>query len=526
VGAVVVGGLIGGTLGLAWRLARWGWGTRRWWAPTVLASVALPLVAPAAPGLLAAGVLAFVGVCTLLAAPWSACSAGAGGWGVSRAEHGTRNTRAEDVSKGKEPPPRRWAIPRLIPYGPRPKWRPARWWVGPWLAVPLLYPERRGYCTCVVGSGGTGKSYVLLDLGIALLTGQPWLGLAVAGVRRILYVDSELDVDTMRLRAWEIARGRGLTRPPRGLFYLSLGESVATPEGRARVGREVRRVRAQLVLFDSLTIGAAGANIANADAWNGIIAGMELWGVPTVCIDHTSKAGEDPVGTFMKIARLRSILRLERRGESKTDGAAIEATVGVEHRKSNFGPLVAPFAIRSRFEHADPDDPAPAAVTFTASDAPWAVDVAGAGTPDGPPEPRGAPVPPARRWSVREAAVLDAWASFGPAGATAGQVAAELRRRDPRTWGPPHGDPKRAHKGVLTIAKRLVEAGALRDTGQTVTHARGSTPAAIYVAAGQDQAADAVAQAEAVLRARRRRPEAPGPSGGAGGPGESGEDDG
>jgi len=74
-------------------------------------------------------------------------------------------------------------------------------------------------------------------------------------------------------------------------------------------------------------------------------------------------------------------------------------------------------------------------------------------------------------------------------------------------------DPKGAHKAVLTVVQRLRAAGALRDTGQTVTNAKGSTPAAVYVAAGADQGADAIAQAEAVLRSLRR------PSGGAGGSG-------
>jgi hypothetical protein len=133
---------------------------------------------------------------------------------VSEAEHEHANTRAEEVGVGQEPPPREWAVPRVVPHGPRRRCRLRRWWLGPWLAVPVLWPERRGYCTCLVGKCGTGRSYVLLDLGVALLTGHPWLGLAVAKVKRVLYVDAELDLDTMKLRAWEVARGRGLERLP------------------------------------------------------------------------------------------------------------------------------------------------------------------------------------------------------------------------------------------------------------------------------------------------------------------------
>jgi AAA domain len=506
----LIGGLVGGLLALVLlagrQLLRGAWAARRWWVAPLAAWLALlaglvPREAPGAGALGAAWLLAVVG-CTLLGSPWSAAP---GGWGVAAPEYGRRTTlargKADKVWRGDEPPPRRWAVPKLIPYGPRVRWRLRRWWVGYWLALPVLWPERRGYVTAVVGDGGTGKSFLLCDLATALLTGGPWLGLAVQRVKNVLYCDAELDLDTMKERAWQIARGRGLDRPPKGLHYLSLPCSVATPEGMALVAREVRRTKAELVLFDSLTIGSAGIGLADASGWNALLAGFETWGVPVVAIDHQPKHGTGPIGSVLKIARLRSIMLLDKR----ESGA-----IGVEHAKHNFSAKVPDFAVKAEFAHTDPDDPAPGAVRFSlAGAAPWAVDVAGVGTPDGPPEPKRP-----RRWGVREQAALDVWAARGAQGATVGAVADELRRTDPRTWG------DRSYKTLTEIAKRLDAAGALRRAG-TVRH-RGRPPAGLYVATGQDVEADAVAQAEALLRAHSpRAPRPGGPEGGAGGAGEA-----
>lgn len=259
-------------------------------------------------------------------------------WGNGGMANATQAHRVERVAHGEEPPPRDWLIPRLVPYGPRPKRRWGWCWL-PW------WWETRGYVTAVLGSGGTGKSYLLLDLALASLWGQRWMGHPVKRQRSVLYVDAELDVETCRERAFALARGRGRARPPEGLHYLQLSASLATPEGIAVVAEAVRRHRVGLVLFDSLTIGARGLALSDADGWNAVLMAMETWGVPVVAIDHLGKdAGKGAVGSFMKQARVRSGLTLERR----KDGA-----VAATHHKTNFGPTLEPFAILPRFDDGD-----------------------------------------------------------------------------------------------------------------------------------------------------------------------------
>ena len=269
--------------------------------------------------------------------------------------------RLERVSWGAEPPARVWPVKALVPQGPRPRWRLRRH------LVPLER-EERGYVTTVIGSGGTGKSYLLVDLAIALLTGGRWLGKRVLPLRSVLYVDAELDVDTMRERGWQVAPREGAVPAagPRPLVALAQGVGCApggcttsaypSPWPRTRGcagGARAKACRAELILFDSLTIGSAGAGLADQNAWNRVLSGMEAWGVPCVVIDHMGKTeGRGAVGSFMKQAKVRSALELER----KPDG-----TIVCEHAKSNFGPMLPAWRIRPVFEHCDPDDPAAAA---------------------------------------------------------------------------------------------------------------------------------------------------------------------
>lgn len=254
------------------------------------------------------------------------------GGGATDAGTGGRTDRAERVGGRGEPAPKGWLVPGLVPYGPVPRRCPR-------VGVPPWRWERRGYVTTVIGAGGVGKSYVLLDLALAALAGGEWLGRRCRGVRAALYVDTELDAEECRRRAFPLARGRGRAHPPGGLRYLHLGASLASEEGQTVVAEAVRRAGAGLVLIDSLTIGAFDVAASDQNGWNRVYTFLETLGVPVVAIDHLDKAGRGAFGSFMKQAKVRSCLRLSRVGDG----------IRVEHTKSNFGPRVPTFTVLASF---------------------------------------------------------------------------------------------------------------------------------------------------------------------------------
>lgn len=275
---------------------------------------------------------------------------------LDRRLRGGSGGRPQRVDKKQAPPPKVFTVPKLVPHGPLPRWH-WRWGLPPWGW------ERRGYVTTALGVGGVGKSFVLLDLGLAALTGGDWFGLPVRPARCVLYVDAELDVEECERRAHPLARGRGFERPPAGMHYLNItGYTLAPVKEKAEDGSEVewqpgiermlaavRRMKhpPDLILLDSITIGSPGATASDEKAWNRIYSALETFGCPVVAIDHMDKAGKGAYGSMMKQAKVRSSVKLTRRGECIT----------VEHEKHNFSAKHPTFAVFPEFgdEEDDPD---------------------------------------------------------------------------------------------------------------------------------------------------------------------------
>ena len=232
----------------------------------------------------------------------------------------------------------------------------------------------------------------------------------------------------MRERAWQVARGRGLSRPPgpsrwwqlpwswvrpRGLYYLALPVSLATEEGLELVARKAKACGAELVLFDSLTIGSAGAGLSDQNAWNTILSGMEAWGVPCVVIDHMGKTeGRGAVGSFMKQAKVRSALELERKAGRHR---------GLRAREDQLRPHAAgvadPPRVRALRRGRPRRRPGALRCRGRGRASRWRIGASVARTPGG------------SAWGTREQLVLDAFRARGGAGATAKTIGQELRQR-------------------------------------------------------------------------------------------------
>ena len=84
-------------------------------------------------------------------------------------------------------------------------------------AYPLLRPPvihgllREGETMNVIASPKTGKSWLTLDLSIAVATGQPWLGVYETEPGPVLIIDNELHRETSAHRLPQVAEARSVT---------------------------------------------------------------------------------------------------------------------------------------------------------------------------------------------------------------------------------------------------------------------------------------------------------------------------
>jgi hypothetical protein len=277
---------------------------------------------------------------------------------------------ADDLDDlGESPGERPHLVARVVPYGPRDG-----------------SGGGKQYVTGIAARRGSGKSFLLLDLGIALLSGQRWLGFRCRHCAAVLYVDLELDGEEVARRARWLAAGRGLPGVPVGLHYLDLsGETLRVPTAeeaarqrelrraafgglgtwlevaavwgrrwgvehpltlrgataQERIVLRARRVGAQAVLVDSLTLGG-GTHGGDDAGWGRLLKAMQQWGVPVVVLDHTSETGHrGMVGNWVKEGLVRSVLEVER------DAATGDLTV--THSKANFAAAAATFRVGPGF---------------------------------------------------------------------------------------------------------------------------------------------------------------------------------
>jgi hypothetical protein len=211
----------------------------------------------------------------------------------------------------------------------------------------------KGHTTTIFGDGGSAKSVLALSLATAVAGGaEKWLGRNVQN-GPVLYGDFELDADEQRRRAYQVARGVGLGKPPHDLLYVScLGRRT----GDALPGCLDACVEEGVGLFiiDSLGIALQGdaGDARDVIAFhNDYLEPFRAAGITLLVIDHQGKTqageryqGKRAFGSVYKENLARSVLQVE-----PGDRGTGLLTVKVRQTKHNFGPKAEPFGVRLDF---------------------------------------------------------------------------------------------------------------------------------------------------------------------------------
>ncbi len=209
------------------------------------------------------------------------------------------------------------------------------------------------YLSVIFGAGASGKSYLALTIVCCVAMGIDFLGKSVIK-GNVLYLDFELEQYEQTRRAYRVARGLGLERPPKGLFYLQPGSNQDVPlklqDLITRLRNTIETNKVRLVVVDSAGMAIEGDTEKAKDVIS-LFQALRGLKVSILLIDHQSKLkqGEDyknksVFGSIYKFNLARSIFQLE----VVENQQGIAKTV-LRHTKSNFTTMFEPMGLTKHF---------------------------------------------------------------------------------------------------------------------------------------------------------------------------------
>lgn len=214
-----------------------------------------------------------------------------------------------------------------------------------------IFPKQ---ASCILGGmQGLGKTWLLIDLAIAVASGEPWLGIFPVTQGPVMYVDEESAPQLMRFRLRKIFNGKSHLNPAKlpVSFRIGAGLNLSDPESRGKFVRELRANPPSLVIIDSL-VRAHGVEENSAAEMKLMFAEVKKiadeFGVTFVFADHVHKlavstdprqqrepSSNDLRGSNEKAAFSDTVLSLYRK-----DGGLV-----LHHTKSRWAEAVSPFNV-------------------------------------------------------------------------------------------------------------------------------------------------------------------------------------
>jgi hypothetical protein len=214
-----------------------------------------------------------------------------------------------------------------------------------------------GFVSTLYAKPGSAKSLLALYFAFHVVLGREVFGhLVKKGA--VLYLDAELDKLTFERRGWQIARGLGLDRPPRGIRYYRLRAPLSDPSEGACIRDLIARTTPMLTVIDSFSAALRGRDSNSADDVTQRYDYLDGFGT-VLLIDHTAKSADigghvTALGSQGKMMFARSALFIASNGKACV----------LRHEKHNLSGGAEPvsFALTFSsdmvsFDQLKPDDP-------------------------------------------------------------------------------------------------------------------------------------------------------------------------
>ena len=163
----------------------------------------------------------------------------------------------------------------------------------------------------IAATGGTGKTFFFLQLGLCMAGGPSFHPFSPVGEPRVLYIGWEEDAEELSRRIWDITGGHiperfnavsALGIIP-AMFKMDAGKNAVRADGDAALMTVFRHIRADVVLLDPFSsfYGLEEKNDVHGNAYINRMReiGLETGGTFLVS-HHTNEASEDNKGRMSK----------------------------------------------------------------------------------------------------------------------------------------------------------------------------------------------------------------------------------
>ena len=221
------------------------------------------------------------------------------------------------------------------------------------MVIERVIPQ--GFPALIYGEGDSAKSLLAVSAALGVARGaEEWMGFDIEQHGPTILMDFELDLQEQARRAYQLAEGIGLDRPPADFYYLSGADYPpgAVLDHTLQLAKDMGAV---LVVLDSLGFALEGNMEASRDVLRFIrrhVLPFKATGITLLIVDHQAKlqGGEtyhqkSPFGSVYKSNACRSVMQVG--VEDQREG---ELTVRFRHKKSNFGSKFDPFEAQLLFE--------------------------------------------------------------------------------------------------------------------------------------------------------------------------------
>lgn len=238
---------------------------------------------------------------------------------------------------------------RFRPYTETPKPPPVIHWAAEalepqpeksWIVHDLI---GSGDILTIIGDAGSKKTYVSIDLAVAVAQGADWLGRRVTR-SRVLLVDEESGERRLKKRLGDAMRAHEARADLPVAFTSLAGITLATDAGAERLQQIIQETDAQLIIMDALQDFTLGLDENSGKELAPVIHRLRLIAEKLNCaiwlIHHLNKQGG-----YRGHSSIKGLVDVMLRCESQTDSSLIQ--FAAEKSRDS---LIAPFAATAHFE--------------------------------------------------------------------------------------------------------------------------------------------------------------------------------